>query len=331
MIKIRKNLIFGNYWKLMNNRRSFIVGIKSLKLSSREKIFLKKYKPWGVILFSRNIRNINQTLKLTKNIRLIVKDNKYPILIDQEGGRVNRLKNIISFESLTSEFFGNKYLQSSIEFKSFYKLFIDKTSFLLKLMGINVNTVPVLDLRVKGASNIIGDRAFSKNPKIVSKIGDICIDFFHQNQIGTVMKHIPGHGLANVDSHNFTPVVYKKIDYLIKKDFAAFKRKKTFFAMTAHIIFKNIDNINTVTHSKKLIKLIRSKIGFKNILISDDLSMKSLKGSLKQNTIKTFKAGCNIALHCNANLKEMEIVGKNSPLVDRFIIKKTSQFYKILS
>jgi beta-N-acetylhexosaminidase len=101
--------------------------------------------------------------------------------------------------------------------------------------------------------------------------------------------------------------------------------------MTAHIIFKNIDNINTVTHSKKLIKLIRSKIGFKNILISDDLSMKSLKGSLKQNTIKTFKAGCNIALHCNANLKEMEIVGKNSPLVDRFIIKKTSQFYKILS
>jgi beta-N-acetylhexosaminidase len=314
----------------MNNRRSFIIGIKSLKLSDKERSFLKRYKPWGVILFTRNLKNINQVSKLTKSIRLIFKDNKYPILIDQEGGRVNRLKNIISLESLTSEFFGKKFLQNRLEFKSFYKLFIDNTSYLLRLMGININTAPVLDLRVKGASNIIGDRAFSKNPKIVSKIGDFCIDFFHQNQIGTVMKHIPGHGLAKVDSHNFTPIVYKKIDYLIKNDFAAFKRKKTFFAMTAHIIFKNIDNINTVTHSKILIKLIRRKIGFKNILISDDLSMKSLKGNLKQNTIKAFNAGCNLALHCNANLKEMKIVGKNSPYVDKFIIKKTSQFYKIL-
>ena len=100
--------------------------------------------------------------------------------------------------------------------------------------------------------------------------------------------------------------------------------------MTAHIIFKQIDNINTVTHSKKLIKLIRNKIGFKNIIISDDLSMKSLKGNLKENTIKTFKAGCNLALHCNGNYNEMEIVGKNSPLIDNFILKKTSQFYKIL-
>jgi len=101
--------------------------------------------------------------------------------------------------------------------------------------------------------------------------------------------------------------------------------------MTAHIIFNKIDNQNTVTQSKKLIKLIRQKIGFKNILISDDLSMKSLKGSLEKNTIKTFKAGCNIVLHCNGNFNEMEIVGKNSPLIDKFIFKKTSQFYEILS
>ena len=101
--------------------------------------------------------------------------------------------------------------------------------------------------------------------------------------------------------------------------------------MTAHIIFKKIDDKYSATHSKKLIRLIRDKIGFKNILISDDLSMKSLKGNLKEKTIKTFNAGCNIALHCNGNLKEMEIVGKNSPKVDKFIIKKTSQFYEILS
>ena len=183
----------------MNKYRSFIVGIKSTKLSSKEILFLKKFKPWGVILFTRNIKNI------------------------------------------------------------------------------------------------------------------------------------PGHCLAKVDSHHLTPIVKKKLKYLLKNDFITFKNKKTFFAMTAHIVFSEVDKENTVTHSKKMINLIRKKIGFKNILISDDLSMKSLKGSIKENTIKTFNAGCNLALHCNGNFKEMEIVGKNSPLIDRFISKKTSQFYKIIS
>jgi beta-N-acetylhexosaminidase len=315
----------------MNNRRSFIIGIKSIKLSSKEKSFLKKYRPWGIILFTRNIKDINQTFKLTSSIRKIFKDKNYPILIDQEGGRVNRLKNIISFENLTSEFFGNRFINNYKEFKFFYKLFIDKTSYLLKLIGVNINTVPVLDLKVKGASQIIGDRSFSKDPKIVSTIGDYCIKYFHENGVGTVIKHIPGHGLSKVDSHEFTPVVKKERNYLEKKDFAPFKNKKTFFAMTAHIIFDKIDRANTVTHSKKLIKLIRNNIKFKNILISDDLSMKSLKGTLEDNTIKAFKAGCNVVLHCNGNLREMEIIGKNSPLVNKFITKKTSQFYKILS
>ena len=314
----------------MINRRSFIIGIKSTKLSTKEKFFLKKYKPWGVILFTRNINNIKQTFKLTSSIRRVFNDQKYPILIDQEGGRVNRLKNIICFDNLTSKFFGNKYLKNKKEFKFFYKLYVDKTSHLLKSIGVNINTVPVLDLSFKGASNIIGDRSFSDNFKIVSEIGDYCIQYFHENSIGTIIKHIPGHGRAKVDSHHYTPVINNKPTSLLKKDFAAFKNKKTFFAMTAHIIFNKIDKINTVTHSNKLITLIRTKIGFKNILISDDLSMKSLKGSLEKNTIKTFSAGCNLALHCNGNLKEMEIVGKNSPLIDKFISKKTSQFYKIL-
>ncbi len=314
----------------MNNRRSFIIGIKSTKLSKKEKFFLKKYKPWGIILFTRNIKNLKQTIKLTSSVRGIFKDKNYPILIDQEGGRVNRLKNIISFDNLTSEFFGKKYIQNYKEFRFFYKLFIDKTSYLLNLIGININTVPVLDLRIKGTSSIVGDRSFSNNPKIVSKIGDYCIQYFHENGIGTVIKHIPGHGHAKVDSHHFTPVINKKKNYLINKDFTAFKNKKSLFAMTAHIVFKKIDDKNTVTHSKKIIKIIRNKIGFKNILISDDISMKSLKGSVKKNTIKTFNSGCNLVLHCNGNFREMEIVAKNSPLINKFILKKTSQFYEIL-
>ena len=315
----------------MINYRAFIVGIKTTSLTQKEKKFLKKYKPWGVILFTRNIKNIKQTRELTTSIRKIFGNNRYPILIDQEGGRVNRLKTLISFDNLTSEFFGKKFINNPKEFSSFYKLFIDKTSELLKLIGVNINTSPVLDLRVKGSSNIIGDRSFSNNPKIVSKIGDFCINSYHQNGIATVIKHIPGHGLAKVDSHHFTPVINKKLDYLKKKDFFPFKKKNSIFAMTAHIIFKKIDPQNTVTHSKKMISLIRKNIGFKNILISDDLSMKSLKNTISQNTIRAFNAGCNLVLHCNANLKEMEIVGKNSPIINKFIIKKTSQFNKIIS
>ena len=316
---------------MIKNRRAFIVGLKSTKLSNNEISFLRKYKPWGVILFSRNIKSIKQTQKLTDKIKLVFKDKKFPILIDQEGGRVNRIDKIISFDNLTAEFFGKLYQNDKKKFNILYKFFVDKTSYMLKLIGVNINTVPVLDLKIKGSSNIIGNRSFSKNKNIVSKIGDICIKFFHENSIGTIIKHIPGHGLAKVDSHLYTPSVNKPLKYLIKNDFYPFKNKNSFFAMTAHIVFNKIDKINTATHSKKIIKIIRKKIGFKNILISDDLSMKSLKDDLKTKTIKTFSAGCNIALHCNGNLREMKIVAENSPLLSRFIIKKTSLFYRILS
>jgi len=316
---------------MINKRRAFIVGIKSFQLSKNEINFFKKYKPWGVILFLRNIKSIKQAKSLTDNIRKIFKDKNYPILIDQEGGRVNRLSNIISFDNLTSEYFGKLYEKDKMKLNIIYKLFIDNTSHLLKLIGANINTLPVLDLRVKGASNIIGDRSFSSNVSTVSKMGDLCIKLFKENSIGTVIKHIPGHGLAKVDSHNFTPIVNKSIKHLKKYDFSTFKKKNCFFAMTGHVIYKNLDQLNTATHSKKVIRYIRNYIGFKNILISDDLSMKSLKNNMKNNTIKSFEAGCNLALHCNGKLNEMKIVAENSPLISNFISKKTSQFYKILS
>ena len=316
---------------MIKNRKAFIVGLKSYKLSNKEKLFLKQHKPWGVILFSRNIKSIKQTKALTDNIKIIFKDSNYPILIDQEGGRVNRLGKIISFDNLTSEYFGDLFENDIKKLNIIYKLFVDKTSYLLKLIGVNLNTVPVLDLKIKGSSKIIGNRSFSKKKNTVSKMGDMCIKFFHENSIGTIIKHIPGHGLAKVDSHNFTPIVNKSLKYLIKNDFYPFKNKGSYFAMTGHIIYKKIDKLNPATHSKKIIQLIRKKIGFKNILISDDLSMKSLKGDIKTNTIKTFESGCNIALHCNANLNEMKIIANNSPLISNFIVKKTSEFYKILS
>ena len=315
---------------MMDDRKSFIVGLKSTKLLIKEKKFLIKHKPWGIILFSRNIKTIAQVKKLTDEIRKIFYDKKYPILIDQEGGRENRLSKFFKADKFTGEFFGNFYLKDKKKFYTEYKKFINKTVSLLKNLGININTLPVLDVRSKGSSSIIADRAFSDNANIVSQIGDVCIKEFHNNKIATVIKHIPGHGLANVDSHNFTPTTNKSLSFLKKKDFLAFKSKNTLFAMTAHVIFKKIDPINTVTHSKKMINIIRKEIRFKNLIISDDLSMKSLKYSLVENTIKSFNAGCNLVLHCNGNLKEMKFVAENSPQVNSFIIKKTSEFYKNL-
>ena len=316
---------------MIDKRRAFICGIKGIKLSSKEVYFLKKYKPWGIILFSRNIKKIKQTQILTNKIKQIFNDDKYPILIDEEGGRISRLKNFIDNSIFTAEYFGKLYKQNNNKFNLNIEIYIKQLCYLLDTLGINLNTCPVLDLKRNKSHKIIGDRSYSKNPKIVSKIGDKCIYLFHKYRISTLIKHIPGHGLAKVDSHKKLPLINKTTNYLNKNDFLAFRNKKSLFAMTAHIVFKKQDSNFCVTHSKKMIKMIRNTIGFKNILISDDLSMKALKYSISNNTKKAFTAGCNLVLHCNGNYKEMVDVAKNSPLINEFIKKKTSQFRDIIS
>ena len=316
---------------MIKNRRSFIIGIKSTKLASKEVLFIKKYKPWGIILFSRNIKSIKQTKELTDSIKKIYNDENFPILVDQEGGRVSRLENLITSSSFTANFFGTIYKKDFKNLNNYLDIYIDQISYLLRKLGINLNTSPVLDLKIKNASSIIGDRSFSNDVNVVSKLGDLVIKKFHKNKIGSMIKHIPGHGLAKSDSHNFTPVVKKDLKNLNKYDFQAFRKKKSLFAMTAHIIYNKIDPINTATHSKKIIKIIRNKILYKNIIISDDISMKALKFTTAINTEKAFKAGCNLVLHCNARMSEMTIVAKNSPKVDSFLLKKTLEFYKLVA
>ena len=316
---------------ISKNHQAFVCGIKSKHLSDNEKKFLIKYKPWGIILFSRNIKTIKQTQNLINSIKKIFKNPNYPILLDEEGGRVSRLSKFIDNSIFSAKFFGDLYKKNPKKFDIYFSVYTKQISYLLRKLGININTVPVLDIRRKKYHQIIGDRSFSSNKKIVSKIGNICIKKFHKNRIATVIKHIPGHGLAKVDSHKKLPVINQKMSYLLKNDFSTFRGKKSLFAMTAHVIYKDIDPINTATHSKKIIKMIRKKIGFKNLIISDDISMKALKEPLKKNVIKAISAGCNLILHCNANYTEMRIVAENSPSVDNFIIKKTSQFYNFLS
>ena len=312
-------------------RKAFICGVKSRKLSKNEYQFLKKNKPWGIILFQRNIKDIVQTKKLTNTIKKLYKDPNYPILIDEEGGRVSRLKNIVDNSIFSGNFFGELYKKNIKKFNLDYKIYIDQISYVLNLIGVNVNTVPVLDLRRKYSHNIIGDRSYSYNKNIISKIGDVSINFFHQNRIGTVIKHIPGHGLAKKDTHLSLPYINDKLRFLENNDFYTFKKKKSIFAMTAHIIFKAIDNKNCITHSKSGIKYIRNKIGFKNLIISDDISMKALQYTFNENVKKAYEAGCNLVLHCNGNISEMNKLSAIAPKVDSFIIKKTSEFYKLLS
>ncbi len=143
-------------------------------------------------------------------------------------------------------------------------------------------------------------------------------------KIGTVIKHLPGHGLAKVDSHYKLPVIDKDLKYLKKYDFFPFTKKKSVLGMTGHLLFKKLDPINNVSHSKKIIKMIRREISFKGILMSDDISMGALKGNLKNNVIKSFRAGCNLVLHCNGKMREMNVVGQNL-----WIIRNTFRFSKI--
>jgi|TARA_B100000745_G_scaffold115997_1_gene74892 beta-N-acetylhexosaminidase len=312
-------------------RKAIIVGIRGIKLSSEEIYLLKKEKPWGVILFSRNIKNLTQLKKLIIDIKNCIKDKNYPILIDQEGGRVSRLNKIIDLSIFSQGFFGNFYKNDRKTFYDYYKIYIDTVCEIIKKVGININTVPVLDVRRKNSHSIIGNRSFSSDASIVSKMGNLCINLYSKNKIATVIKHIPGHGLAKCDSHRKLPVINTKKNELIKKDFIPFKNCKSPFAMTAHVIYSIYDPINTATHSRIVInEIIRKHIGFRGILISDDISMKALRYGLKDNATKALDAGCNLILHSNGNIQEMSKLTKIIPTIDKFTQKKTSHFYNFL-
>jgi len=313
---------------MIKNRKAAIFGISSFKLKKNEKVFLKKTNPWGIILFSRNIKNLEQLRILVKDIKRIFNDDNYPILIDVEGGRVNRLNKIIDLSIFSQKFFSKIYKKNKKQFLNNYTIFIDSVSSILNYVGININTVPVLDVGRNFSHNIVGDRSFSKNQNVVSTIGQICIKLYKKNKIFTVMKHIPGHGLSKHDSHLKTPIINNSKKELVKKDFKPFKKCKTTFAMTAHIIYKKYDSKFTATHSKVVInKIIRNHIKFRGILISDDISMKSLQYTLNENAKMALKAGCNLILHCSGNLNEMKKISKVIPKIDKFTQKKTSDFY----
>ena len=241
-------------------------------------------------------------------------------------------QNILNNSIFSQKYFGDLYNIDKKIGLSIYKSYIKSVSNYLRNFGININTSPVLDLFEKKSHKIIGNRSYSENPITVNMLGRSCIKFYKNNKISTVIKHIPGHGKANVDSHFKLPIIKDNLRSLTRKDFKCFKNLKSHFAMTAHILYEKIDRKNNATHSKILIKkIIRKQIGFKGILISDDISMKALKYNIVKNARLALEAGCNLILYCAGITHEVKKILKETPYIDAFTKKKTSEFYKFLS
>ena len=311
-------------------KKAIIVSIKGTKLTSKEELLLSNENPWGLILFKRNIKSLNQIQNLIKNIKKITKDKKFPILIDEEGSTVSRLRNIIN-HNVSANYFGNVYTINKKLCIQIYKEYVDSLCKTLKTIGVNINTIPVLDVFRKNTSKVIGNRSFSSKKEIVKKLGQITVNQCRANKIISVIKHLPGHGCAVSDSHYKMPKVNLSYKNLNDIDFFPFKLSSAKLAMTAHILYQQIDATNVATFSKKIIQeIIRKKIGFKGILMSDDISMKALKYDLVTNAKKSLEAGCNLVLYCSGNINDNFKLIKSVPFIDKFTLKKTSEIYKIL-
>ncbi len=310
--------------------KAIIISIKGPKLSNIEKIILSQENPWGIILFKRNIKSFNQTKSLISEIKKLTKNDKFPIMIDEEGGAVSRMNALIN-HNFTANFFGKLYKDDKKLCTKIYKIYINSLSQVLKSLGININTIPVLDVLRTYTNKVIGSRSFSRDKKIVKQMGKLTIKYLNINKIAGVIKHIPGHGSSLLDSHKKMPIVNLSKKKLNKIDFYPFKFSKAKFAMTAHILFKKIDKNHLATISPKIIKkIIREKIGFKGILISDDISMKALKFDIVTSAKKSIKAGCNLVLYCAGNTSDNLKLIKSLPYIDKFTAKKTSEFFKFL-
>tara|TARA_B100001093_G_scaffold501481_1_gene553189 strand:- start:2639 stop:3580 length:942 start_codon:yes stop_codon:yes gene_type:complete len=310
-------------------KKAIIISIKGAKLSNKEKNLFSKKKPWGLILFKRNIKSLIQVKQLTNIIKKLTKEKNFPILIDEEGLQVSRLGNIFN-HNIDANYFGNLYKIDQKIALTIYENYLKSLCKNLKKIGVNMNTIPVLDVLRKNTSKIIGKRSFSEKKEIVKKLGKITVRKLHSNNIATIIKHIPGHGCSSIDSHLRMPKVNLTKKILNKIDFYPFKSSKAKLAMTAHILYSKIDSQNVSTFSSKVIRIIRKKIGFKGIIMSDDISMKALKYDLVTNAKKSLAAGCNLVLYCAGNTKDNFKLINSVPYIDKFTSKKTSEIYKIL-
>ncbi|MEP9366960.1 beta-N-acetylhexosaminidase [Xanthobacter sp. VNH20] len=293
---------------------AFIVGLAGPRLLPQERDFLRARAPWGLILFARNVETPDQ-------VRLLVAEARdalgwpAPVLIDQEGGRVQRLRPPHWPEYPPAEAFGTLYSRERELGLEAVRLNSRLIAADLADLGIDVDCLPVADLRLPEGHGIIGNRAYGETPEQVAALARAAADGLLDGGVLPVVKHIPGHGRARVDSHERLPVVDTDRAELERTDFAAFRPLAHLpLAMTAHVVYAALDAERPATTSPVVMEeIIRGFIGFSGLVMSDDLSMGALSGSVGQRAAASIAAGCDMLLHCNGTLEEMEQVAENAP------------------
>ncbi|MGD9544834.1 MAG: beta-N-acetylhexosaminidase [Methylocystis sp.] len=293
--------------------RAFICGLRGVSLDAEERAFLREAAPWGVILFRRNIETPEQVALLTGEIRDAL-GRQAPILVDQEGGRVQRLgpphwrayPAAARFETAAA---------AAAQAERLAWLGARLIAHDLRQVGIDVDCLPVLDTPAEGSHGIIGDRAYSRGPARVAAMGRAAAEGLMAGGVAPVIKHIPGHGRARADSHLELPVVEAPREELERIDFAPFIANADLpMAMSAHVVYTAIDPSAPATLSKTVVRdIIRGHIGFDGLLMTDDLSMKALSGSFRERAERAIGSGCDMVLHCNGDLGEARPVAEGAP------------------
>lgn len=294
-----------------------IYGLGGLSLSADEKAFFRDADPWGFILFARNVQSERQLSRLTLDLRDCV-GRDAPVLIDQEGGRVARLRPPAWRQAPPAKVFGDLYLKDEEAAIEASRLNHRLLAHELRTVGIDVDCAPVADLRIPGADAIIGDRAFGERPEPIIQLGRAAMEGLMAGGVAPVIKHIPGHGRACADSHLELPVVDEEHGLLSETDFAPFKGLNDApMAMTAHIVYSDIDPENPATASAEIVgRVIREEIGFDGLLMTDDLSMKALSGTFRARGEAALAAGCDMLLHCCGEMAEMRDVAHAAVRLD---------------
>ena len=298
----------------MREARAFICGCAGLSFSQDERNFIRRFAPWGLILFARNIDSISQVTALTHEFREILGRTDAPVLVDQEGGRVQRMRPPVwrRYPSAAA------FLQASEAHRAgLVRAGARLIASELAEVGISVNCLPVLDVPAPGGHDVIGDRAYSNDAASVAQLGRAACEGLLSGGVLPVLKHIPGHGRAGADSHLALPVVNATRAELAA-DFAPFRALADMpLAMSAHVVYSAIDPDLPATLSPIVVsQVIRGEIGFDGLVMSDDLSMKALSGSFTEKTEALFAAGLDMALYCWSDLADAEAVASASPILD---------------
>lgn len=290
--------------------RACILGCSGPALTPQERAFFAEVRPWGFILFARNIETPDQVRALTAALREILGRADAPILVDQEGGRVQRLGPPHWGRYPPGRAYGRLKGCDPLQRREIARLGGRLIAHDLTAVGINVDCLPVLDVPAPGAHQVIGDRAYADTPDEVALLGRAAAEGLLAGGVLPIVKHIPGHGRARADSHQELPVIEASWDELDARDFAPFRALSDMpMAMTAHVIYAAIDRKRPATTSGSVMRTaIRGSIGFAGLVLSDDLSMKALGGGLSDRAMSARAAGCDVVLHCNGDLAEMAAV-----------------------